>query len=413
MSQHARRAGVVARSLVAAVRSENLTFVAASLAYYAFVSLLPLLLLSLVAVSVLAGPDGSAQVTDRVQTLLGPVAGEQVHTALTGGGRGGATIVGIVVLLWSGLKVFRGLDIAFSQMYGGDVADSLPQQLVDAAVVLPAVGAGVLLTVGVSVFVSRTPLDVRIAGVDLVGVAAAIGLVVALTGTLLPLYYFFPDRDLRLVEAIPGAAFAAVGWTLLQIGFRVYAATVGSFDAYGVIGGGLLLATFLYFGGIVLLLGAVLNAVLADPDRTGDRHGLAPFPPHDVSSMTDDDQAGSPGIGEEPDDQALAEEIEALRAEIDDRTVHREEIERDLKRYVRRRVRRGYARDWGPYLVLGYGTLMTIGAFYFLQGWWAILAMFVVWTSTLGVYVLMLLVGAGLTLAGVPGRLLEFVRDRR
>ena len=86
----------------------------------------------------------------------------------------------------------------------------------------------------------------------------------------------------------------------------------------------------------------------------------------------------------------------------------RPELEADLERYVRRRIRRGHARGWGPYLVLLYGTAMTIGAFYFLAGVWAILAMLVVWTSTLGVYVLMVLFGAGISVLGLPGRL----RDR-
>jgi Flp pilus assembly protein TadB len=144
-----------------------------------------------------------------------------------------------------------------------------------------------------------------------------------------------------------------------------------------------------------------------------------------------DDQAAGPGTADDRDREPETEngdrpsgdgdrEIDALRAdleafeeEIEQRTVHRDEIERDLKRYVRRRVRRGHARGWGPYLVLLYGTAMTLGAFYFLTGGWAILAMLVVWLSTLGLYVLMLLVGATLSVAGVPRRLYERVRRFR
>ncbi len=39
--------------------------------------------------------------------------------------------------------------------------------------------------------------------------------------------------------------------------------------------------------------------------------------------------------------------------------------------------------------------------------------MFVVWTSTLGVYVLMLLFGAGIALLDVPGRVRDLIGDRR
>lgn len=402
MSQHASGAGDVARSLVAAARSENLTFVAASLAYYAFVSLLPLLLLSLVAASTLGGPALAEQVTGYVETTLGPGAGDQVHDALVGGtGRGGATVVGFAFLLWSGLKVFRGLDVAFSQMYGERVQESLPKQLLDGVVVLATVGFGVVLIVAVGTFLESTGVSVQVMGLELVEIISALALVGGLTVTLLPLYYLFPDRDLTFQEALPGAVFTAGGWTLLQTGFRLYASAAGTYEAYGVIGGGLLLVTLLYFGGIILLLGAVLNAVLEghiDAHRTLERGRGYP-------SMTDTDQTDTTSTGEARDEQSLEAELEALRSELEQRTVHRDEVERDLRRYVRQRLRRGHAQGWGPYLVLLYGTAMTLGAFYFLQGIWAVLAMFVIWTSTLGVYVLMLLVGAGLSLAGLPGRL--------
>lgn len=125
--------------------------------------------------------------------------------------------------------------------------------------------------------------------------------------------------------------------------------------------------------------------------------------------------------GDRSDDPAaLREEIERLRDRIDSfesdverRTVKRDDLESDVRRYVRRRVRRGHARGWGPYLVLLYGTAMSIAAFYFLSGGWAVLAMFVVWTSTLGVYVLMVLFGLGLTIAGLPGRARDALGDWR
>ncbi len=109
----------------------------------------------------------------------------------------------------------------------------------------------------------------------------------------------------------------------------------------------------------------------------------------------------------------LQEKLDTFEDEIEDRTVHRAELERDLKGYVRNRVRRGHATGWGPYLVLLYGTAMTLGAFYFLSGPWAVLAMFVIWLSTLGLYTLMVLVGVTITAVGLPGRTLDKVRNLR
>jgi Flp pilus assembly protein TadB len=118
----------------------------------------------------------------------------------------------------------------------------------------------------------------------------------------------------------------------------------------------------------------------------------------------------------DPDDEpSLAEEVAELRAAVEDlesRTVPRAAVEADLRRYVRGRARRGHARGWGPYLVLLYGTVMTVGAFYLLSGGWAVLAMVVVWLSTLGLYVLLVLFGALLGAAELPSRGLDRLRDR-
>jgi membrane protein len=107
------------------------------------------------------------------------------------------------------------------------------------------------------------------------------------------------------------------------------------------------------------------------------------------------------------------ERIAALETELDRKTVSREDLEADLRRYVRRHQRRGHARGWGPYLVLLYGTAMSVGAFYFLSGGWAILAMIVVWLSTLGLYVVFVLAGIGFSIlervAGIP----NWLRRRR
>lgn len=118
--------------------------------------------------------------------------------------------------------------------------------------------------------------------------------------------------------------------------------------------------------------------------------------------------------------ERLEEELYSVRGElsrferaVEDRTVEKPAVEAELRRYVRQRMRRSRARGWGPYLVLLYGTVMTVGAFYFLADIWAILAMIVVWLSTLGLYVVMLGVGGLLTVLGLPSRARDAISRRR
>jgi membrane protein len=117
-----------------------------------------------------------------------------------------------------------------------------------------------------------------------------------------------------------------------------------------------------------------------------------------------------------PDVAELAEEVDELRSELDgfeddveQRTVDRPQLEEDLKSYVRARMRQGKARGWGPYLILLYGVVLSLGAFYWLSDWAAVAAMLVAFTSTLGLYVLFVLfggvIGAARTAGGIAERL--------
>jgi len=151
-------------------------------------------------------------------------------------------------------------------------------------------------------------------------------------------------------------------------------------------------------------------------DRDDPRHG-AEFdaPTRDVRPGVDYD-ATRPRA----DPAELYEEIEALRdrleefeSDVERRTVPRDELESDLRRYVRCRLRRGHARGWGPYLVFLYGTVMTLGAFYWLQGLTAIAAMIILWLSTLGLYVFMVVVGIGIETLRLPWKLRDRIGERR
>ncbi|WP_267640990.1 ribonuclease BN [Haloarchaeobius amylolyticus] len=112
----------------------------------------------------------------------------------------------------------------------------------------------------------------------------------------------------------------------------------------------------------------------------------------------------------------LREELESFEDDVESRTVDRDEVESDLKRYVRRKLRRGHARGWGPYLVLLYGTAMTLGLLYApkMDGdFWVVFAMIVIWLSVLGLYVLFVIVGVTFSVLGVPGRLRDRVQEWR
>jgi len=408
----------VVRAVVDDVRDRDVSTLAASIAYYAFISVLPLLVLATVVARTVGGPSLRTIVVDLAGRYLLPVGRGVVDDALANTtGQGGITLVGLVLLLWSALKLFRGVDTAFARIYG-----TTPRRFLGSV----RAGVTILLAAGVGAF----------GGVALVGAVAVLRLPAAsvvapllffsaLFAALFPVYYVTPAVDLSPREALPGAFLGALGWTLLGTAFAFYAAvatTNGRFALYGVLGAVLLLVTWFYLAGLVLLVGATLNAVLGGRATAPNRQVQHPRDRDDLTTaMTGDDTRRDAEPSPAPDIEDINERVEALRADLDDfeadvedRTVDKPALEEDLKAYVRRRMRRGHARGWGPYLVLLYGTAMTLGAFYFFSSdLLAIVAMIVIFLSTLGLYALFVLVGAGLSLLEKPAKALDAVRRFR
>jgi YihY family inner membrane protein len=445
------------KAVVDTAREQQVTFLAASIAYYAFVSLLPSLLLLLVVATTLAGEEIASQLVTQTQEFLTPAGADAISEAIANTpGRSGATVVGVIVLAWSTLKVFRALNTAFLTVYGQVESASFVGQLVDGAVALISIGVGVGVMIGTGTVLAALPLG------PADQVVGMLTLPVVLTVVFLPIYRQFPNPPIPVREALPGALFVGIGWTLLQAGFQIYAANAGQYEAYGVIGGILLLVTWLYFAAVIVILGAVVNAVRTgesasqppfssktdgsgeptDPtatDRTsadrqlqqagghqsvhmpseGSEQASTDVDAEEPTSVAEDhdrvEPRGAPDIGEIDDRvDELRAEFDAFESDVRDRTVEKPTVESDLKRYVRSKMRRGHARGWGPYLVLLYGTVMTLGAFYLFQSdWLAILAMLIIFLSTLGLYVVFVVVGLGLNLLDVPGKAIDMARDRR
>lgn len=418
----ARSPVATARAVVDVISEREVTFLAASISYYTLVSLIPLLVLALVVATVVGGEALATQVQALVEENL-PAASDLVADALADQtGQSSLGLLSLALTLWGALKVFRGLDKAFTSIYGGP-ARGILNQVVDGAVALVSIVLGLFGVVALGTVIA-------IIDFPFVTLLAPAALLAALSLAFLPLYYVFPDvSEISVREALPGAVVAAVGWTALGTLFGVYAEASGGSVA-GALGALLLLVTWFYLSGIVLLSGVAVNVVLAgrvggdavdDSDR--DRQ-VQQGPVRGVShtDMSADEQDGESTVEPRgaPDIEQLEDRVEELRADldafehdVDERTVKRPELEAELKRYVRGRMRRGHARGWGPYLVLLYGVMLALGAFFFLDGVWAIAAMVVTFLSTLGLYVVFIAVGTGLNVLGVPGKALDFARDRK
>lgn len=242
-----------AKSVTKQLSEPQIKYPAAALAYYGFVSFVPLLLLGLA----VFGRQVSVDVYTRLPQFVTPSTRQLITEALTTArGRTGAAVLGVVVLGWSGANVAAGFLTVVKHVEEG-FARPPSVKLRHGAVVLGVLTLAILAMLLVSMLLavfSAGPLGV------LTGSAI---LLVVLTVTLVPLYYV-PSRLMATPSAaLPGALATAGGWTVLLAGIQVYAANAAQYAIYGVLSGIVIILTTLYLGAMVLMLGVVVNAVIA------------------------------------------------------------------------------------------------------------------------------------------------------
>lgn len=245
------------RRVVALLREEHVTFKAAGIAFYAVASLVPLFIIALAVLSVFGAADTlvsalQLRLSERNQEVLNGILS-------TTRGRETAGVLGALFTLWTAMKVFRGLSIAFAEMYRREAELSLLDQLENGLFVLGGILSAIVVLSATGALLAYVPFHLSYPTVVWNTLGAVILVVV-----LLPPFYVLPPVPVTVRHALPGAGITAVGWVLLQAGFVYYARNASAYDAYGALGAVLLFITFLYFAAIILLVGAAVNVAFAE-----------------------------------------------------------------------------------------------------------------------------------------------------
>lgn len=82
------------------------------------------------------------------------------------------------------------------------------------------------------------------------------------------IYWLVPNLKIHFTSVLPGAAFSTIGWIFTSLAFSYYVGNFANYSStYGSIGAIIVLMMWLYFSGIILMLGGQINAVMTE------RHG--------------------------------------------------------------------------------------------------------------------------------------------
>ncbi len=78
------------------------------------------------------------------------------------------------------------------------------------------------------------------------------------------LYFIAPNKRMKISEAYPGALFATVGWIVVSLLFSYYVGNFGNFSVtYGSLGGVIILLIWFYLSAVIIILGGEINAILS------------------------------------------------------------------------------------------------------------------------------------------------------
>ena len=267
---------VIAKHSWRAMLDDNLVGRAAELGFYFLFALFPSLF---TATSLLGLAAKSA--SKIYLSLLGYLSIVIPHAAMgtvldtynqtTAATTSGKLTFGLMFAIWSASVGFSAIQDSLNTVYKVKETRSYLRAR------LSAIGVTIILVVLVTVMLSALlggDYFARLAHLrvyhhplaNTIGIAARVvswifaGLLLSLFFAVI--YYFAPDvKTAHWHWLTPGAAVGILGWLVASIGLRIYVHLFGNYSVtYGSLGAVIILLTWFYLNGLMLLLGAEINS---------------------------------------------------------------------------------------------------------------------------------------------------------
>lgn len=241
---------------------------AAALAYYAGLSLAPIVLLA-VSVAGMLGESARASTEAELTQLLGPEAGVAIGEVLKNAREEEesslfALVVGLGTLLFSATAVFAELQTSMNRVWGvkAKPGNGILQWLRKRLLSIGMVGAilflllvSLVISAAVSFLVPGTG-GLRDAALLLVGFA----LNVVLFGVI---YKVLPDVKLKWRDVATGAILTAVLFGVGRWGIGLYLGNSAVGSVYGAAGSLVVLLVWVYYSALIFLFGAEVTQAIA------------------------------------------------------------------------------------------------------------------------------------------------------
>jgi len=266
---------------------DNIGLVAAGVAFYGFLALVPLLSIFVLSYGLVADPSTVVVhvmamvriLPSDVAVLIGQLLMNAVQTSETT--RGFGFLIAIVFALYAGGNGAGAIMAALNIAYEEEEKRSIPRFYAIAFMI--TTGTVLLALVALAATAAVQSLDRLIphmSGFALTAGKAVLYLLIGMIAAALAatLYRYGPSReDARWQWLTPGSLFTAAVWLMLTNGFGFYVTRLTDYDAiYGSIAAIVMLLTWMYLSAYVFLFGAELNAELEHHSTAGERAATPP-----------------------------------------------------------------------------------------------------------------------------------------
>lgn len=284
-SQLRRHLRLIARSAWRGVgelyNSDGLTH-AASIAYYALLSLFPFLLLMLSVIGAFTADAGDRDAVvafvlryfpSQFEFITGQIDAFRGSTVRVGVG-------GVVALVWASLGVFNAVTSAVNHAWGVEKRRSFLRHRLVGFLMLVSAGGIMLLALGIvsAAKVAQTAwfgsLDAPSTVFEWVsGVTANQVATMLLVCCVALVFYFIPNTKVRFRDVWPGAILVGLLWRGAFAAFSWYARDLAAWNViHGSVTAVVVFLLWIYISAVILLYGVEMTAAYARLQDAAERH---------------------------------------------------------------------------------------------------------------------------------------------
>jgi membrane protein len=250
---------------------DNVSLIAAGVAFYAFLAFVPLLATMVLTYGLVAEPSSVVShmqaLTKAMPADAAKIIGEQLKTIVTDAGskKGIGLLIAIALSLYGAMKGAGAIVTATNIVWDVEETRSFVKRTALNLILTVGAVLGLLLAVvGISVLgfldhllPASAPIVHTLLKIGFWVLAAA-----AVSFGVAVIYRYAPNRPEPEWKWIsPGSVIATIVWLIATAAFGFYVANFGNYNAtYGSLGAVIVFLTWIYLTAYILLMGAELNA---------------------------------------------------------------------------------------------------------------------------------------------------------